>query len=361
MKTPHKASRLLTRDQFREEVFARDHGKCVICGSTQGISAHHIIERRLFDDGGYYLDNGATLCDDSKTSSCHVLAEMTSLSCETIRQAAGITVALIPEHLAQDEGERYDKWGNQILPTGVRLRGELFNDTGCQRMMEAAGLLSTFAKHVKFPRTMHLPWSPNLQNNDRRIKNLDSFIGHEVVVTEKRDGENTSLYPDYLHARSTDSKDHPSRAIIRQLHAAFAHEIPANWRICGENLYGRHSIGYDSLASFFEVFTIWDDTNTRLSWDEMIDWCQLIGVDVGPGFENGLPMVPVLYRGVWDEQALRDMDRRMDTENVEGYVVTRADRIHFAEWRYKAAKYVRDKHVRTDEHWLRNWQPNTLR
>ncbi len=115
------------------------------------------------------------------------------------------------------------------------------------------------------------------------------------------------------------------------------------------------------MASFFEVFTIWDDTNTRLSWDEMTDWCQLIGMGVGPGFENGLPMVPVLYRGVWDEQVFRGIERRMDTENVEGYVVTRADRIHFAEWRYKAAKYVRDKHVRTDEHWLRNWQPNTLR
>jgi len=45
---------LLTRDQFREAVFARDKGRCVICGA-EGKDAHHIMERSLFDDGGYYL------------------------------------------------------------------------------------------------------------------------------------------------------------------------------------------------------------------------------------------------------------------------------------------------------------------
>lgn len=42
---------------------------------------------------------------------------------------------------------------------------------------------------VKYPKTMHLPWSPGLQNDDRVIANLDAFRGHEVVVTEKLDGE----------------------------------------------------------------------------------------------------------------------------------------------------------------------------
>lgn len=356
MKRPLKyTSRLLSRDEFREGVFARDGHKCVICGGVGPLDAHHILNRRLWDDGGYYLDNGVTLCETH-----HIQAEMTVLSCEELRAAAKITVAMIPEHLAQDEGERYDCWGNQIMPTGVRLKGELFNDTGCQRMLTAAGLLPTFSKHVKFGRTMHMPNSPNLQNNDRRIKSLDAFIGQEVIVTEKRDGENTSLYSDYMHARSLDSKDHPSRAPIRALHGAFKHEIPEGWRITGENLYARHSIAYDNLRSFFEVFAIWDDTNTRLSWDEMTEYCQMIGVGVGPGFENGLPVVPILYRGVYDEAVLRQIENQLDEQKMEGYVITRADRIHYAEWRYKAAKYVRAKHVRTDEHWLRTWEPNKL-
>ena len=40
---------------------------------------------------------------------------------------------------------------------------------------------------VKYPRTMHLPWSPGLQNDDRVIKSLDRLIGRTVVVTEKMD------------------------------------------------------------------------------------------------------------------------------------------------------------------------------
>ena len=44
---------LLTRDQFREGVFKRDNHKCVICRAP-AVDAHHIIERRLWTDGGYY-------------------------------------------------------------------------------------------------------------------------------------------------------------------------------------------------------------------------------------------------------------------------------------------------------------------
>lgn len=46
----------LSREEFRREVFARDTGLCVIC-KAQAVDAHHIVERRLWDDGsfGYYV------------------------------------------------------------------------------------------------------------------------------------------------------------------------------------------------------------------------------------------------------------------------------------------------------------------
>lgn len=50
--------KLLTRDEFREGVFERDGHKCVVCGDDAR-DAHHIMERRLFADGGYYMENGA--------------------------------------------------------------------------------------------------------------------------------------------------------------------------------------------------------------------------------------------------------------------------------------------------------------
>ena len=82
---------LLLRDEFREGVFARDGYKCVFCKKTaeqtpEGkLDAHHIIERRLWNDGGYYLDNGATVCEEH-----HLLCEQTVYSVEDVREAAGI-------------------------------------------------------------------------------------------------------------------------------------------------------------------------------------------------------------------------------------------------------------------------------
>jgi hypothetical protein len=47
---------LLSRDAFREGVFTRDSHHCVACSTTEGhFDAHHIIERRLWPDDGYWL------------------------------------------------------------------------------------------------------------------------------------------------------------------------------------------------------------------------------------------------------------------------------------------------------------------
>ena len=66
---------------------------------------------------------------------------------------------------------------------------------------------------VKYGRTFHLPWSPGATDDDKVLDSVAHFVGHDVVVTEKMDGENTTVYPTgYTHARSVDSKkSHPSR------------------------------------------------------------------------------------------------------------------------------------------------------
>ena len=54
---------LLTRQEFKKEVFARTKGKCCVPGcNCDAVDAHHIMDRRLWNDGGYYLSNGASLC-----------------------------------------------------------------------------------------------------------------------------------------------------------------------------------------------------------------------------------------------------------------------------------------------------------
>lgn len=66
-------------------------------------------------------------------------------------------------------------------------------------------------QRYKYPRTMHLPWSPGWTKDDRVLQTTEHFVGQEVVVTEKMDGENTTLARDYTHARSVSSSNHVSR------------------------------------------------------------------------------------------------------------------------------------------------------
>ena len=55
-------SKKLIRQKFRDEVFGRDGYKCVFCGKTNNLDAHHITNRNEMPNGGYVKENGITLC-----------------------------------------------------------------------------------------------------------------------------------------------------------------------------------------------------------------------------------------------------------------------------------------------------------
>ncbi|MFD3538219.1 RNA ligase family protein [Streptomyces sp. NPDC058662] len=193
-----------------------------------------------------------------------------------------------------------------------------------------------------YPRTPHLPWSPGATPDDVRATGpagLSGLAGREVVVTEKLDGENTTLYADGLHARSLDSAHHPSRAWVKSLQGRVGARIPAGWRVCGENLYARHSLAYDDLDSWFYGFSVWDGERC-LDWDRTVVFLRDLGV----------PAPRVLWRGVFDERALRGL--RLDTSRQEGYVVRTVDGFAREDFGRCVAKWVRGGHVRTDTHWM---------
>lgn len=195
---------------------------------------------------------------------------------------------------------------------------------------------------VKYPSTMHLPTSPGLQNDDRRIQDLSGLIGQEVVITEKMDGENTTLYTDHTHARSLDSRHHPSRDWVKGFWSTFNFLIPPNWRVCGENVYAKHSVGYDDLDTYFYGFSVWDDTNTALSWDDTLLWFD----------ELGIKSVPVLYRGIFDETVIENLAKTIDSQKCEGFVVRVTAAVSYDDFEKKFAKWVRKGHVQTSDHWM---------
>ncbi|EDM78542.1 hypothetical protein PPSIR1_14930 [Plesiocystis pacifica SIR-1] len=196
------------------------------------------------------------------------------------------------------------------------------------------------AHHKKYPRTRHLPWSPGASRDDLIASSLDAFAEQRVIVTEKMDGENTTLYRDHIHARSLDSRHHPSRDWVKALHGGVAHHIPEAWRVCGENLYARHSIAYAGLPSYFMMFSIWDERDRCLDWDSTVEWAALLGLE----------LVPVLYDGVFDPAWFDGFEQ--DLERAEGYVVRLASSFLRADFGVSVAKWVRPGHVQTDQHWM---------
>lgn len=323
---------LLTRDEFRKAVFERDNYKCVVC-QTPAQDAHHIIERRLFPDGGYYLDNGVSVCDFH-----HWEAEKTIIHPKELRKRAGIEKVVLPPHLYRDQ--EYDKWGNPIMPNGTRLKGELFHEESAQKIL--SDVLHLFTNKVKYPRTYHLPWSPGVTKDDRMME-PGLFEGKDVVVTIKMDGENTTMYQDCIHARSLEYCPHPSRDRVKAYWAEKSYNIPEGWRVCGENLFAKHSIHYQNLSHYFQMFSIWDGRNNCKSWEETKEWAQLLG----------LHLVPVLYEGPYDEEKIRSLYAQYKSEDeCEGYVIRVQEEFSYNQFRSCVGKFVRANHVQTHSFWL---------
>jgi hypothetical protein len=187
----------------------------------------------------------------------------------------------------------------------------------------------------KYPRTPHLSWSESISEDDTIGE--DIFLGTTVVITEKLDGENTSLYNDYYHAHSINSGSHPSRDYVKGLWGSIKDQIPKDFRICGENMFAKHSLHYTNLESYFLVFSIWDG-DVCLSWKDTVDYCKLLN----------LVTVPVLYEGLYDKNKLPTIDPLKQ----EGYVIRSSNSFEYDDFVNNVRKYVRKGHVQTDEHWL---------
>lgn len=195
----------------------------------------------------------------------------------------------------------------------------------------------------KYPRTLHLPHSPGATSDDKIHKDVSFFTDKEVVVTLKMDGENTTIYNDYYHARSLDSNNHPSRNYVKAMASEKIYSnLPSGWRVCGENLFAKHSIHYKDLKSYFYAFSIWNENNICLDWDSTLEWFSLLGLD----------SVDVIYRGIYNQKEIDYLFNKYSNSH-EGYVVRLVSEIPYDDFKISFAKYVRANHVQANsEHWM---------
>ncbi len=284
---------LLSRDEFRTRTFQRDHHKCIICEKAAK-DAHHILERRLFPDGGYYLDNGASLCEEH-----HLQAELTTLSCEEIRAQASIQNVVVPPHFRAEW--QYDKWGNPILPNQQRAKGELFYTEPVQKTLYAANLLHLFCDYVDYPRTFHLAQS---QSDSPLRLSAESFAGQKIAITAKIEGAQASIYGDFAHGRAFEPLELPPYLQERQA------LLEAGLRLCGR-----------LQAQQFVLHSVWENLSC-LSWEETQSYADLLD----------LPLAPLLYSGLYEEQAL--------PKGQLSYVLRLSDGFELVDFRKSVAQCV---------------------
>lgn len=230
--------------------------------------------------------------------------------------------------------------------------------------------MSTEINKYKYGRTYHLPWTAHKTTDDKiwdEDELVKAFSGKEIIITEKMDGENTTVYDDgTFHARSIDGRHHPSRNRMVGIAKGIGAKLPRGWRVSGENVYAQHSIAYTNLPDYFMAFGVYDENNFCLDWDTT----EYVAKDLG------LTLVPRIWRGDWDHFYVNhaDMTRFIMSNDwlsqneheikgdIEGYVVRTVEGFHFDDLGSHCGKYVRFGHVQTDEHWMHKAViPNGLR
>lgn len=207
----------------------------------------------------------------------------------------------------------------------------------------------------KYPRTYHFPFSEGAVNDDRVQEAWQDILKHPLVITEKLDGENTCIKSNGVYARSHGAVNrNPWARPIWDIWEQVGRSL-GELHIFGENLYAVHSIEYPRLSHYFYVFAI-RDGDTWLSWEQVNFYAQILG----------LPVVPLVRQGLFDEAGLRGAIAQQQSEGSkmggisEGIVCRIEGAFQDADFPRMVLKYVRKNHVQTDEHWIKNWKKASL-
>lgn len=190
-----------------------------------------------------------------------------------------------------------------------------------------------------YPKILPLSYSPKSEKFNH-LEIDSNFVGMDVVVTEKMDGDKAiiSREDSYVKTLSFISENY-EEFLYCHICPNFQFGIPNGWKVCGEYLYAKHSIYYDSLADYFLCFAIWDDQNDCLSWDDTEWYCN----------EMGICLVPELYRGVYDQTIVEKLAEDVVKRGGEGIVVRNAEKFSYQDFQKNVAKYVRANFVATND------------
>jgi len=217
----------------------------------------------------------------------------------------------------------------------------------------------------KYGRTYHYPFSPGTTSDDRINHTYwkDILQFKTLLHTEKLDGENNCLNRHGVFARSHASPTvSPWTRQLRERWELLKRDL-GDIELFGENLYAVHSIEYKSIESYYFIFAV-RCLDKWLSWEEVKFYAALYDFPAVPELavhrvadltEDKLKSDVIRLAGqpgvfgTWDTQLNRDCSR-------EGVVSRNPEEFPVQEFPRHVFKYVRKGHVKTDEHWTRNWK-----
>lgn len=215
----------------------------------------------------------------------------------------------------------------------------------------------------KYGRTFHYPFSPGTTSDDRINHHYWDDVARlsQLVHTEKLDGENNCLSRHGVFARSHAAPTtSPWTQSIRTHWASIRYDL-GDLEIFGENLYAIHSIEYKKLEHHFYVFAV-RQLDMWLSWEEVKFYAALFDFPTVPELEMVEPVDEERLKGhVLTLAARASVFDSWDVVNeqpcsCEGIVTRDAGSFSQADFERRVLKYVRKGHVKTDDHWTRNWR-----
>lgn len=245
----------------------------------------------------------------------------------------------------------------------------------------------------KYGRSLHAQISLGTTSDDRFMPNgyVTFFAEMEsLILTEKLDGQNNCFNKHGVFARShTAISAHPWDKPLRERWQLIKNDLK-ELEVFGENMYGVHSIAYKELESFFYVFAI-REGERWLSWEEVKFYAALLDFPTVPEIPIKTPLKEFQAQysnentalenwlidclGMsWEESVetagqLGGYDPNKGEPNSEGFVIRNAAEYEMNEGNLPVAsnefsnlfKLVRAAHVKTDQHWTKNWKPATLK
>ena len=217
----------------------------------------------------------------------------------------------------------------------------------------------------KYGRTYHFPFSPGTTSDDRFNHTYWEDIQRIecIVHTEKLDGENNCLNQFGVFARShVAPTTSPWTSQLRERWNILKNDL-GDIELFGENLYAVHSIEYKRIEEYYFIFAV-RQMDKWLSWEEVKFYASMFD----------FPTVPEL--AVQTTEGLTQESLQLAIENWaqepsvfgslnpftsedctrEGVVTRNIGEYPVTEFMHNVFKYVRKGHVKTDEHWTRNWK-----